>query len=397
MAIILNDAGLHSHFLPLTFTRPVGHLRPGILRLSEGWYVRSGLGVGFRTEGYLSRAFPMPTEGPAYEVEGGLFPTDELVTAVLDLRPGHVLIQEGRALAFRLESEAAPSLADWRTPPAYLRTVPFAGEVIRYERPWHLFQHAGKAIAHDFELLTEGRRSQPLSPYNTVIGDPNLIFLEEGAIVEAAILNTLNGPIHIGKNAEVMEGCMIRGPFTLGDHSQLKMGAKIYGPTVVGPESRVGGEVNNSVIAGFSNKGHDGFLGNSVLGEWCNLGADTNTSNLKNTYGNVQVFSYADNAMADTGLMFCGLIMGDHAKSSINTMFNTGTVVGPAANVFGHGFPPKHVPGFAWGGGNGFAVYEFSKALVTARRVMERRKVPLTPLDEAVLEHVFNAEQRRIG
>lgn len=397
MAIILNDAGLHSHFLPLTFTRPVGHLRPGILRLSEGWYVRSGLGVGFRTEGYLSKAFPMPSEGPDYEVEAGLFPTDELVAAVLDLRPGQVLVQEGRSLAFRLESEAAPSLADWRTPPAYLKPMPFAGEVIRYERPWHLFQHAGKAIKHDFALLTEGRRSQPLSAYNTVIGDPNLIFLEEGAIVEAAILNTLNGPIHIGKDAEVMEGCLVRGPFVLGDDSQLKMGAKIYGPTVVGPECRVGGEVTNSVISGFSNKGHDGFLGNSVLGEWCNLGADTNTSNLKNTYGNVQVFSYADNAMADTGLMFCGLIMGDHAKSSINAMFNTGTVVGPSANIFGSGFPPKHVPGFAWGGSNGFAVYELSKALVTARRVMERRKVPFTPVDEAVLEHIFKEEQRRIG
>ena len=397
MAIILNDAGLHSHFLPLTFTRPVGHLRPGILRFSEGWYVRSGLGVGFRTEGYLSAAFPMPKEGPAYEVDAGLFPTDELVAAVLDLRPGQVLIQEARALAFRLESEVAPSVAYWRSPPAYIQPIAFAGEVIRYERPWHLFQHAGKAIAHDFALLTEGRRSQPLSAYNTVIGDPNLIFLEDGAVVEAAILNTLNGPIYIGKDAEVMEGCLIRGPFTLGDHAQLKMGAKIYGPTAVGPESRVGGEVSNSVIMGFSNKGHDGFLGNSVLGEWCNLGADTNTSNLKNTYGNVRVFSYVDDALVDTGLMFCGLIMGDHAKSSINTMFNTGTVVGPAANVFGSGFPPKHIPGFAWGGSTGFSVYEFDKAMVAARRVMERRKVPLTFLDEAVLQHIFNEEQRRIG
>jgi len=397
MAIILNDAGLHSHFLPLTFTRPVGHLRPGILRFSEGWYVRSGLGVGFRTEGYLSPAFPRPSEGPAYEVDAGLFPTDELVAAVLDLRPGQVLIQEARALAFRLESDLAPSVADWRSPPAYLQPVPFAGEVIRYERPWHLFQHAGKAIAHDFALLTEGRRSQPLSAYNTVIGDPDLIFLEDGAVVEAAILNTMNGPIYIGKDAEVMEGCLIRGPFTLGENAQLKMGAKIYGPTVVGLESRVGGEVSNSVITGFSNKGHDGFLGNSVLGEWCNLGADTNTSNLKNTYGNVQVFSYLDNALVDTGTMFCGLIMGDHAKSSINTMFNTGTVVGPAANVFGSGFPPKHIPGFAWGGSTGFSVYEFDKAMVTARRVMERRKVPLTSLDEAVLQHIFNEEQRRIG
>lgn len=395
MAIILNDAGRHSHFLPLTFTRPVGHLRPGVLRLSEGWYVRSGLGVGFRSEDYLQKAFPLPAEGPHFEVDAGLFPTDELVSAVLDLQPGQVLIQEGRSLAFRLASDAAPSMNDWQHPPSYLQTIPFVGELIRYERPWHLFQHAGKAIAHDFALLTEGRRSQSLSPYNTVIGDPNRIFLDEGAVVEAAILNTMGGPIYIGKNAEVMEGSIIRGPFVLGDHAQVKMGAKIYGPTVIGPECRVGGEVNNSVMAGFSNKGHDGFLGNSVLGEWCNLGADTNTSNLKNTYGNVQVFSYAENALADTGQMFCGLIMGDHAKSSINSMFNTGTVVGTAANVFGSGFPPKHVPGFAWGGYAGSEVYDIERALVTARRVMERRKVLLNAHDEAILRHVFALEQER--
>lgn len=397
MAIILNDAGLHSHLLPLTFTRPVGQLRPGILRISEGWYVRSGLGVGYRTEGYLSQAFPVPTEEPLFEVNAGLFPTDALVAAVMDLQPGQVLIQEARALAFRMEDGQLPSRVDWTVPPAHLKPVPFAGEVIRYDRPWQLFRQAGRAIELDFALLTEGRRSQALSAYNTVIGDPNKVFLEEGARVEASILNTMNGPIYIGKEAEVMEGCMIRGPFALGDHAQLKMGAKIYGPTTIGPECRVGGEVNNSVITGYSNKAHDGFLGNSVLGEWCNLGADTNNSNLKNTYGNVQLFSYADDAMVDSGLQFCGLIMGDHAKTGINTMLNTGTVVGVAANVFGGGFPPKHVPGFAWGGEQGFAVHEVEKALATARLVMERRKMPLTRHDEAILRHVFAQEQRRVG
>lgn len=397
MAIILNDAGHHSQLLPLTFTRPVGHLRPGILRLSEGWYVRSGLGVGFRTEAYLSTAFPMPQEGPSYEVDGALYPGDELVAAVLDLRPGEVLTHAGRALAFRVEGSAFPGAADWRLPPGHLKQVPFAGEVLRYERPWHFFQLAGKAIAQDFVLLTEGRRSQPLSALNTVVGDPDRVFLEEGAVVEACILNTNGGPIYIGKDAEVMEGSIIRGPFMLGDHAQVKMGAKIYGPTVVGPACRVGGEINNSIISGYSNKAHDGFLGNSVLGEWCNLGADTNNSNLKNTYGPVQVFSYAEHGLVDSGLQFCGLIMGDHAKSGINTMFNTGTVVGVSANVFGSGFPPKHVPGFAWGSSNGFAVYEVEKALVTARRVMERRGIVLTSADEAILRHVFAVEQRRVG
>lgn len=391
MGIILSDAGHHSRLLPLTFTRPVGQLRPAVLRIAEGWYVRTGLGVGYRTEAHLADMFPLLHQGPCREVDGALYPTDELVSAVLELPPAHMLVHEGRVLAFHTDG-TAPAAVDWRIPPATYTAVPFTGEVIRFERPWHLFQYAGRAIALDFALLTEGRRSQPPGTYNTIIGDPGLVFLEEGAVVEASILNTTNGPIYIGRHAEVMEGAMVRGPFVLGDHSQLKMGAKIYGPTAIGPECRIGGEVNNSVVIGFSNKGHDGFLGNSVLGEWCNLGADTNTSNLKNTYGPVQVYSYTERALVDTGLQFCGLVMGDHAKSGINTMFNTGTVVGVAANVFGGGFPPKHVPGFAWGGSDD-AVYDIERALLTARRVMERRNVVLSPPAEAVLRHVFALER----
>ncbi len=394
MPIILSDAGLHAQLLPLTFTRPVGQLRPGILRLSEGWALRSGLSVGYRTEAYLAAAFPAPDgDGPHYEVDGSLFPTEELVSAVLDLRPGEVLVSDHRALAFGIAASEVPSASNWTQPPGFMRPVRFTGELIRFDRPWHLFQQCGKAIAHDMTLLTEGRRSQPLSTLNTVVGDPGLVFLEEGAVVEACTLNTKSGPIYIGKGAEVMEGCLIRGPFALGDHAQLKMGAKIYGPSSFGPECRVGGEVNNSVIFGYSNKGHDGFLGNSVLGEWCNLGADTNNSNLKNTYGNVSVFGYAEGGLVDTGLQFCGLIMGDHSKSGINTMFNTGTVVGVAANIFGGGFPDKHVPGFSWGGAEGMEVHTVEKALVTARRVMERRGIPLTGVGEAILRHVFEREQ----
>lgn len=393
MSIVLNDAGLHSHFLPLTFTRPVGQLRPGILRLSEGWYIRSGTGVSYRTEPYLSAAFPLRTEGLTWEVNAGLYPTDDLVSAVMDLRPGQVLIQEARSLAFCLEGDAVPSVLDWMEPPKFMRPIAFSGEVIRYERPWHLFQQCGMALKKDHQLLTEGRRSQPLSSLNTVVGDPDMIFLEEGAVVEASVLNTRNGPIHIGRDAEVMEGCIIRGPFALGEHSQLKMGAKIYGPTAVGPECRVGGEVNNSIFTGYSNKGHDGFLGNSVLGEWCNLGADTNTSNLKNTYGEVQAYSYADQATVPTGAQFLGSIMGDHVKSGINTMFNTGTVVGVASNIFGSGFPPKFIPSFSWGGSEGLDEHDPDKAIRTARRVMERRSMQLTGVDEAVLRHIFSLER----
>lgn len=394
MPIILADAGLHSHLLPLTFTRPVAQLRSGILRLAEGWYVRTGESVGYRTEPYLAEAFPLPPAGGnTLEVCAGLLPTDEVVAAVMDLRPGQVLVKEGRALAFCAANENGPSAMDWRIVPTYFAQVPFAGEALIIERPWHVFQLCGRAIASDFALLTDGRRSQSISPLNTVIGDPGLVFLEEGARVEGCMLNTTNGPIYVGHGAEVMEGSMIRGPFVLGDHAQVKMGAKIYGPSVVGPDCRAGGEINNSVLIGSSNKGHDGFLGNSVLGEWCNLGADTNNSNLKNTYGNVKAWSYAERDQVDTGLQFCGLVMGDHSKSGINTMFNTGTVVGVGANVFGGGFPPKHVPGFAWGGADGFTTHDIERALATARRVMERRHVVLTAYDEAILRHVFAVEQ----
>ncbi len=388
MAIILSDAGHHRRLLPLTFTRPVAQLRPGIMRLSEGWERRSGLKVGYRTEGYLSAGFPLPADdAPRFEVDGSLFPSDELVGAVLNLRPGEALTAHGRVLAFGIGGREMPSEANWLNPPAYAKPITFTGEVVRFDRPWALFQHCGKAIAQDFALLTDGRRSQPLSATNTVIGDPARIFLEEGARIEASILNTTNGPIYVGRDAEVMEGCMLRGPIALGDHAQLKMGAKVYGPSAFGPECRVGGEVNNSVILGYSNKGHDGFLGNSVLGEWCNLGADTNNSNLKNTYGEVKVYDYEQDKEADTGLQFCGLLMGDHAKSGINTMFNTGTVVGVAANVFGGGFPPKRIHSFDWGG-SATQTYDIERALAAARRVMERRGVILSKAEEEALRHV---------
>lgn len=389
MAILLSDAGLHKHLLPLTYTRPVGALRAGILTIAEAWERLVDMPVGYLAEAYLQTKFPAVKAERILEVHGGLLPTEAIAAAVLDLEPGQVLLKRGEPLAFCLEGAAHAAEMDWIVPPAFLKQVELKGEVVLIERPWHLFQNCASAIASDFKLLTEGRRSAPLSALNTVIGDAELVFLEEGAKVEASILNTVNGPIWIGKDAEVMEGCMIRGPFALGDHAQLKMGAKIYGACSFGPECRVGGEVNNSVILGYSNKGHDGFLGNSVLGEWCNLGADTNTSNLKNTYGNVAAWNYTDEALVTTGQQFLGLVMGDHAKSGINTMFNTGTVAGPCANIFGGGFPPKHIPAFAWGGAEGFETYTLDKAFSTCRRVMERRQVPSTLDDEAILRHIF--------
>lgn len=388
MSILLSDAGHWRHLLPLTFTRPVGALRPGVLTIAESWAHFTELPVGHRTEAYLQEKFPAVTGELVREVDATMLPLPDLVSAVLDLEPGQVLVNNGRSLAFCEGSAGKANEHDWNDPPAYLKRVEFAGEVVRIERPWHLFQHCGRAIINDYVALTDGRRSASVSGFNTVIGDPNLLFIEPGAVVEASIISTKGGPVYIGRDAEVMEGCMIRGPFALGDRAQLKMGARIYGPTAIGPECRVGGEVNNSVIFGFSNKAHDGFLGNSVLGEWCNLGADTNNSNLKNTYGEVNVWSYAEQASIPTGLQFCGMIMGDHSKAGINTMFNTGTVVGVCANVFGSGFPPRHIPSFSWGGADGLDRNVFGKATATIQRVMERRKLPLTAVDERILKHV---------
>ncbi|MCO6481505.1 MAG: GlmU family protein [Flavobacteriales bacterium] len=387
MAILLSDAGLHRHLLPLTYTRPVGQLRPGILTLAEAWAKLSGLPVGFLTEPYLAGKFPAVEADRVFEVHGGLLPNPAIVAAVLDLEPGQVLVKVGKPLAFSLEGKARAADIDWVEPPDFLQRVELVPEAHVVERPWHLFRLCGKALLYDLGLLTEGRTGQPLSRTNTVLGDPKLIFLEEGAKVEASVLNTTHGPIWIGRDAEVMEGCLVRGPFALGEGAQLKMGAKIYGACSFGPQCRVGGEVNNCVIMGYSNKGHDGFLGNSVLGEWCNLGADTNTSNLKNTYGEVKAWSHADQAMVPTGQQFLGLVMGDHGKCGINTMFNTGTVAGVAANIFGSGFPPKHIPSFSWGS---TGTHTLEKALETAQRMMERRHVHLTAEDRTILQHVFN-------
>ncbi|RMD70422.1 MAG: glucose-1-phosphate thymidylyltransferase, partial [Bacteroidetes bacterium] len=266
-------------------------------------------------------------------------------------------------------------------------------ELLQVRQLWDIFLLNDRAIRLDFELLTHGRRSQPLSASNTVIGE-GPVFVEEGAVVEGATLNATDGPIYIGAHAQVMEGALLRGSLAICDHAVIKMGAKVYGGTTIGPWCKVGGEVQNVVFFGYSNKAHDGYLGNSVIGEWCNLGADTNCSNLKNDYGEVKLWSYEKEGFVRTGQQFCGLFLGDHSKCGINTMFNTGTVVGVSANIFGAGYPRNFVPSFAWGGPAGWSTYRFDKAIATAERVMARRKVPLTPEDRLILMKVFEESAR---
>jgi len=390
MNYFLSDADNWKHLLPLTFTRPVGALRVGISTIQEKWERQLDLSVGFITQPHLQDLFGAQRAGEDVAINASLLPNAALVDAVLSLEPGQALVQNEQILALAYAGTEGPNEMHWERIPAYMQKVEFVGEVISIDRPWKIFSENGVALNFDFEQLVSGRASQTLSTTNNVIGDPNKIFLEEGAKVEHSILNTTEGPIYIGKEAEIMEGCMVRGPFAMLEHSVLKMGCKIYGATTIGQHSKVGGELNNVVIQGYSNKAHDGFLGNSVVGEWCNLGADTNNSNLKNNYGDVKVWSYAEEEMIDSGRQFCGLIMGDHSKCGINTMLNTGTVVGVASNIFGAGFPPKFIPSFSWGGASGFEEHQFEKAIGTARQVMERRDVDLGVKEETMLKAVFD-------
>jgi len=382
MKIQLVDGKHRSHLLPLTYTRPVAELRCGIITIAEK-YTKRGHEIGYGTEAYLNVKYPS-IEAEVL-VSGSVCPTDAFLEAVAGLSSGQALIQGDELLAFKGEK--------WEDEPSEI--IPFSGALNLITRPWDIWSKNASELNLDFDLLTKDRFSAPIDATNTVIGDK--VFLEEGAKATASILNATSGPIYLAKNAEIMEGCIVRGGLALGESSALKMGAKIYGATTLGPHCKVGGEVNNSVIIGYSNKGHDGFLGNSALGEWCNLGADTNNSNLKNNYDEVKAWSYVDGRFAKTGQQFCGLIMGDHSKSGINTKFNTGTVVGVSANVYGAGFPRNFIASFTWGGPQGTMEYRIDKALDTADRMMKRRGLEVDEVEKAILEQVYalSAEYRR--
>jgi len=369
MRIVLHDNGKHLTFAPFTLTRPVGDLRVGILTNAERFkLVSSDIEVGFATEGYLSAKFPA---NDGLQVNACVVPDRSLLDKILNLASDSALFHDGLWIAGNQDASNREE---------------YSGEVLFLENRWDLYQKNGEALKNDFELLTAGRTSRQLSSTNTIIGDSNLIFLEEGAKVEAATLNTSGGPIYIGKDAEIMEGSLVRGPFAMNENAALKLGAKVYGPTTLGPHCKVGGEVNNVIFQAYSNKGHDGFLGNSVIGEWCNLGADTNCSNLKNNYGNVKAYNYETKSVEQTTVQFMGLMMGDHSKCGINTMFNTATVVGVSANVFGAEFPPKFVPSFSWGMQGG--EYDFVKALESANNMMVRRGLEVSSDEIAILQHL---------
>ncbi|GAB5558240.1 MAG: GlmU family protein [Schleiferiaceae bacterium] len=383
MNLILFDGPQRDHLLPFTFTRPVADLRLGILTIAEKWERRLETKPSFYTPGYLRDCFKPKIQEDNVMVNGGLTPNLRLLSKIVELKMGQGLFAGEELLSCRISGEQVVDFPDIE-----LERVEFEADFTMVRKPWDLFLLNKAELKKDFELVTGGRTSAPISSTNTVMGDQ--IFLEEGAYVEASILNATDAPIYIGKNAQVLEGAMIRGGLAIGESSVIKMGAKMYGATTLGPHCKVGGEVSNSILMGYSNKGHDGYLGNSVLGEWCNLGADTNNSNLKNNYDEVKVWDYTTGRFARSGQQFVGLLMGDHSKAGINTMFNTGTVVGVSANVYGAGFPRNFIPSYSWGGASGTMVYKLDKAFDTMQRMMSRRGLELTDELRAMYEKVFD-------
>jgi len=384
MQLVFSDAQYWEDFLPLTFTRPVAEMRCGILTFSERWQkILENTEISYFTETYLQDKFKEPEKKESLFLVTNFFPTENVIQQIKSLKQGEALVYEDELVAARINMQDF-SLHQIE------KMTDIKEELIFFKKPKDLFTFNDKAIDFDFDLLTKGRVSQELSSTNGFLGDKKDLFIEEGASVEFSTINTKTGKIYIGKNAEVMEGCHLRGPVSLGEGSKFNLGAKIYGATTVGPQCKVGGEVNNIIIFGYSSKGHDGFIGNSVIGEWCNFGADSNSSNMKNNYGNVRFWSYRTQSFEDTGLQFAGLIMGDHSKTAINTQLNTGTVVGVASNIFKAGFPPNLVENFSWGGFKDDERFKLDKAYEVAERAMARRKVPLTEQDKAILKHIFD-------
>lgn len=387
MNFILFDGPRRDHLLPFTFTRPVSEIRVGILTLRERWEAYLKVAVSSLTEDYLSIKYPVNIESENVFIDASVLPTPGLVNALNTLEDGQVLKSKNLMIAYcNSHVKGAEELASFSI-------VEFKNDLVQINNTWDIFDKNADILQSDFDFITKGRKSQPISETNQLI-HPERIFLEEGAKVEFSILNATDGPIYLGKNAEIWEGSLVRGALALCNNAIIKMGGKLYGATTIGPYSKVCGEVSNSVIFGYSSKGHEGYLGNAVLGEWCNIGADSNNSNLKNNYAKVRLWDYATERFEQTGLQFCGLMMGDHSKTAINTMFNTGTVIGVNSNIYVPGFPRNFVPSFSWGGASGFTAYQPAKAFDAAKVMMARRGVEFNEIEADILTHVFEITKK---
>ena len=387
MNYILFDGTVRNALLPLTYTRPVADIRVGILTIREKWEKYLGVTTTTITEDYLEEKFPMVEMDTNIMLNASFLPNSNLVALVKNLKENEAIFKDEEVVAFYTLN--TQENVDFST---YYITI-FDDDLLQIKNTWDIFSLNEKAIIADYKLLTHGRKSEPIPRTVNCIYKEN-IFLEEGVDISFATLNASKGPIYIGKDAIIMEGSLVRGPFALCHDSILKMGAKIYGATTIGPLSKVGGEVNNTVFFGYSSKAHEGYLGNAVIGEWCNLGADTNNSNLKNNYAEVKLWSYETERFAKTGLQFCGLMMGDHSKCGINTMFNTGTIIGVSANIFGGNFPRNFIPSFSWGGSGGFSTYVMNKVNEVATVVMKRKHVDYDEQEKKILQHIFDETEK---
>ncbi len=391
MNYILFGDQSRTHLLPFTFIRPLADIRIGILTLREKWEVYLQKKTSTLTEEYLSEKYPMHREDDNVLINSSVFPNASLIKEIGQLKPNQTLISGELLIAHRLRARDIDNL-DAELLEA-VEPMETSAELVTLSWLMDIVSLNGQAIRNDFDLITKGRKSQAIPAYVQVHAPEN-VFIEEGASLGFCMINASEGPVYIGKNATIMDGALIRGPMALGEGSTIKMGAKIYGDTSIGPNCKIGGEVISSVVFGNSNKPHDGFLGHSVLGEWCNLGSDTNTSNLKNNYDEVRLWDYAENSFVRTGSQFCGTFMGDHSKCGINTMFNTGTVIGVNAQIYGAGFMRNFIPSFSWGSVSGFTTVDIDKAVETARRVYARRARVFDPLDERILRYVFEQTLR---
>jgi UDP-N-acetylglucosamine diphosphorylase/glucosamine-1-phosphate N-acetyltransferase len=375
--------------LPFTFTRPVSGIRVGILTIKEKWPFYINNSISTLTENYLQEKFPLKLDEDNLFINGAICPDENITAALLNLSAGKGLVKGNILLGLRAGRYMAEDFCQ-KKDYNFQHCQEYKNDIILISEMYDIFRQNAGEIKKDFSMITRNRKSTPIEDKHTILYSQEFIFVEEGADIKAAVLNAESGPIYIGKNAVVQEGAMVRGSFALGESSCITMGCRIRGDTTIGPFCKIGGEISNSVIFGFSNKAHDGYLGNAVIGEWCNLGADTNASNLKNNYASVKLWSYKHQQSIDTGLQFCGLMMADHSKCGINTMFNTGTVVGVSSNIFGEGFPSTFIPSFAWGGASGFSTFKLEKAVEVAERVLQRRNITFEAAEIKILKTIFD-------
>ena len=387
--IILFDLpAVRENLLPLSYTRPIADFLVGITTLRKKWESFLAGEFSYSTVGYLSEKYPMKTAEENLFIASNIIATEHLARRLDSLEPGEVLMADtmaGQRVLVGFKGGANRLDEVIHSMPA---GIVYEEKVDAINYVYDIFLLNGRQIEADFDVLTAGREGQSIPRSNTVIGDPDRIYIESGAIVEGVVLNASHGPIYVGRHVEIMEGSCLRGPIALGEHSTVNMGTRIYPGTSLGPWCKVGGELNNVVIFGFTNKAHDGFLGNAVIGEWCNLGAGCVASNLKNDYTETKLWNYPSHRFLRTGLQFCGLIMADHSKAGINTMFNTATVVGVGVNIHGSGFPRNFIASFSEGGPSGFTDLPMEKFFDIAKRMMARRGRSLSEADNRIFHAI---------